>query len=154
MILSVIFDWKNTLYDPESKQLLPGSLELLNLLKKEEIPLMLISKGTSEMIGEAQRLEITDYFTKVIFLSEQKKAENFKEFITDVAKDTWIVGDRIDSEIAIGKSLGATTVWIKQGPFAKNVPNPEEIPDFIVSNLEEAYNLFYEQLALSFTNQL
>ncbi|HEX8964973.1 MAG TPA: HAD hydrolase-like protein [Patescibacteria group bacterium] len=154
MIRSVIFDWKNTLYDPESKQLLPGAIELLNLLKKEEISLMLISKGSSEMMGEAQGLGITEFFTKIIFLATPKTIESFKEFITPDPKETWFVGDRLDSEIHIGKQLHATTVWVKQGPFANQKPINNEMPEFIISNLEEAYTLFYEQLALSFTNKL
>jgi phosphoglycolate phosphatase-like HAD superfamily hydrolase len=115
---------------------------------------MLISKGTSEMMGEAQQLEITEYFTKIIFLATPKTIESFKEFITADPKETWFVGDRLDSEIHIAKQLHATTVWLKQGPFAIQKPLATEMPDFIVSNLEEAYNLFYEQLALSFTNEL
>jgi len=154
VIKTIIFDWKNTLYDPESKQLLPGVSQLLTFLKREEIPLMLISKGTSEMMGEVQRLDIADFFTKVIFLTAQKTQENFTEFITENPKDTWFVGDRIDSEIHIGKQLGATTVWLKRGPFAKVTPSDVDMPSFIVSSLDEVYTLFHEQLASAFTSTL
>lgn len=37
-VSNVIFDWKRTLYDPESKQLIDGAVEILKAIKDKNIP--------------------------------------------------------------------------------------------------------------------
>ncbi|MDQ5952985.1 MAG: hypothetical protein QG551_213, partial [Patescibacteria group bacterium] len=45
---------------------------------------------------------------------------------------------RIRSEIILGKELGTTTVWIRLGKFADEVPQtPEEEPSLTFSSLSD-----------------
>lgn len=142
MINFIIFDWKRTLYNPDTKELIPGALKILEFLKTENIKLVLIGKGSDEMHEEVKRLKVGDYFSKIIFQEGKKDPEQFRPFILENSKDTIFIGDRVRSELAIGNSLGATTIWVKQGKFAEEEPeNDQQIPAQTVASLIEALEL-------------
>lgn len=134
---TIIFDWKRTLYDPDEKNLIPGAIELLNFLKHKNIPLVLIGKGTQEMHDEVKRLGIKKYFTYILFREGVKDPNMYIPFIdNNFPKDTIFIGDRVRSELAVGNSLGATTIWVKQGKFAGEEPESEnQKPTFTVLSL-------------------
>jgi ribonucleotide monophosphatase NagD (HAD superfamily) len=141
----IIFDWKQTLYDPETKTLIQGAEEIFMFIKDHGIEAVIIGKGGEEMYAEVDRLGITHYFADIIF-DEEKDEEQFIPFVAmSEAKNTHVVGDRVKTEIAIGNRLGATTVWVKQGPFATEEPEKdEEKPTHIVSSLQELHQLFQQ----------
>lgn len=58
------------------------------------------------------------------------------------AYEAFMIGDRIDNDIAPAKSLGINTVWIRQG--YGGLQSPEKygcIPDFIVNSLNELLDI-------------
>lgn len=139
MINLVVFDWKRTLYGPDTKELIKGALNLLEFIRSKNISMVLVGKGGDDMRGEVERLKVKQYFRKIVF-AEGEKDPNI--FIPHVSKDdpkmTVFIGDRVRSELEIGKRLGATTIWIKQGKFADEKPeNQEQEPDYTVSNLSQ-----------------
>lgn len=141
----IIFDWKRTLYDPEAKNLIQGAQDVLNFIKTRGIDAVIIGKGGEEMYAEVDRLGVTHYFVDIIF-DEEKDEEQFIPFVAMAeAQNTHVVGDRVKAEIAIGNRLGATTVWVKQGPFATEEPEKDdEKPTHIVSSLQELHQLFQQ----------
>ncbi len=143
MIKIIIFDWKRTLYDPDTKLLNPGALDLLEFLKGKNIPLILIGKGGEDMEEEVNRLRVRKYFQKTVFAEGDKDPDIFAPFILkDSPKETIFIGDRVRSELEIGNRLGATTVWVKQGKFADEEPEIEnQKPDYKVSDLVECLEL-------------
>jgi len=52
---TLIFDWKRTLYDPDTKTLIKGALDLLEYLKNKNIPMVLIGKGKEDMNEEVYK---------------------------------------------------------------------------------------------------
>lgn len=140
---TIIFDWKRTLYNPDDKTLIPGTRELLEVLQIKNIPLILIGKGSNEMYDEVERLGIKDFFTQIIFREGPKDPNIFHQFIQeDKPKETIVIGDRVRSELALGNSLGATTIWIKQGKFAIEEPeNEAQIPTHTVTSLSQVTGL-------------
>lgn len=40
MVDIIIFDWKRTLYDPDRKVLIKGAVEILDLMKSKNIPMV------------------------------------------------------------------------------------------------------------------
>ena len=71
----------------------------------------------------------------VIFESALEKAGCY-------AYEAFMIGDRIDNDIAPAKSLGINTVWIRQG--YGGLQSPEKfgcIPDFIVYSLHELLDI-------------
>lgn len=136
---AIIIDWKRTLYDPDTKTLIDGSQELLQVAQELAVPLYLIGKGGEDMYAEARRLGVHEHFTEIVFQEGAKEEGLFRPFITKNPKETLFIGDRIRSELAAGKSLGATTLWVRQGKFAEEMPeNDAQKPDYTVSSLSEA----------------
>jgi ribonucleotide monophosphatase NagD (HAD superfamily) len=138
MIHFIVFDWKRTLYNPDDKTLINGGLDLLELLKKNKIPLVLIGKGNSDMYKEVERLRAKDFFQDVIFHEGEKDSNVFMTYLSINTKETLFIGDRVRSELAIGNRLGATTIWVRQGKFAKEDPlNDTQKPTFVVNSLTQ-----------------
>lgn len=141
---TIIFDWKRTLYDPESKTLVASAFDLLTFLQKKHIPLVLIGKGGQDMYDEVKRLGVKKYFTHVLFREGVKDSNLFTSFIDkESPKKTIVVGDRVRSEIAVGNRLGATTIWFKQGKFAAEEPeSDDQRPTFTITSLSAIKDLF------------
>lgn len=139
-----IFDWKRTLYDPESAELTEGVIELLEHLNQENSNrLILVGKGSDDMHREVKRLGVGNYFADIKFQEGDKDTSLFIEFIDkNDPKNTVFVGDRARSELAVGNSLGATTIWVKQGKFSEELPiDPVYVPTHTVCSLGEALKL-------------
>lgn len=143
MIKCVIFDWKRTLYDPDTKNFIDGAVELLEFIKSKNISLVLIGKGGDDMHYEVDRLGVRKYFKEIVFARGEKDPQVFRTYISkDNPETTLIIGDRVRSELEIGKKLGATTIWIKQGKFASEEPdNTDQKPDYIVLSLRKCKDL-------------
>lgn len=150
MISSVIFDWKRTLYDPDSRALLEGAREILATLHKHSLPLTLVGKGGNDMYDEVKRLNVGHYFENVVFQEGTKEDSLFKPFVSKPHPSSVLfIGDRIKSELAAGKRLGATTIWVRQGKFADEMPvHASENPDYTVRSLTEAKKLLSETFGL------
>lgn len=140
---NIIFDWKRTLYDPDSRALIDGTRELLDFLKSNTIPMVLIGKGRDDMQEEVNRLEVGGYFQKIVFAQGEKDPNTFLPFVSkENPKKTVFIGDRVRSELEIGNKLGATTIWVKQGKFAIEDPGSEDQkPDYTVVSLKECISL-------------
>lgn len=140
---SIIFDWKRTLYNPDTTELVNDAKELLEYAKSETSKLILIGKGAQEMHDEVERLGVKDFFSDIIFQEGKKDPEMFKQFISpNNSKDTMFIGDRIRSELAVGRELGASTIWVRNGKFADELPESEnQEPDYTVSNLSQCLEL-------------
>lgn len=143
MIRLIIFDWKRTLYDPNTQKLIDGTTQLLEYIKKKNIPMILIGKGGDDMQQEVNRLGVGKFFLKIIFAEGEKDPNIFAPHISeDHPANTLFIGDRILSELSIGNRLGATTVWVQQGKFKAELPeNREQEPDYIVSSLPKCLSL-------------
>ena len=139
MIHTIIFDWKRTLYNPDTKTLIEGTLELLNFLQTENIPLVLIGKGGDDMHTAVEKLGVKKYFSEVLFVQEKNDPELFAKHVLAYNSDhTFVIGDRVKSEVELGNKIGATTIWVKQGKFAAEEPENElQTPHHTVGNLSE-----------------
>lgn len=102
--------------------------------------MILIGKGGDDMGLEVDRLKVGDYFQDIVFTRGEKDPQVFAKYISkDNPKNTFVIGDRVRSELEIGNKLGATTVWVKQGKFTDELPeNEDQKPDFIILSLSDA----------------
>lgn len=147
MIASIIFDWKRTLYDPDTQSLVNGAIGILEFVKSKNIPMYLVGKGGVDMYAETKRLGIEAYFIDIVFKEGVKEEGLFSQFLSHEPKSTLFIGDRIQSELAVGKALGATTLWLRQGKFAEEAPlNKKQEPDYTVTSLIEAKELLQRLL--------
>jgi putative hydrolase of the HAD superfamily len=145
---TVIFDWKQTLYNPDEKKLIDGAIDILSFLKDKGISLAVIGKGASDMYNEVECLGIKEYFDHIAFREGTKDAKLFEEVVAKAGADqTVFIGDRVRSELEVGNSLGCKTIWVRQGKFADEEPeNKNQEPTYIVSSLNEAQDLIKNQL--------
>lgn len=140
---NIIFDWKRTLYDPDTKELIAGAKELLELLNNKNVPMVLIGKGGDDMQEEVDRLGVDKYFQKIVFTQGEKDPNTFLPFVSkEDPIRTVFIGDRVRSELEIGNKLGATTIWVKQGKFVTEEPESEDQkPDYTRTSLKECISL-------------
>lgn len=142
MIETIIFDWKRTLYDPDTQSLMTGAIDLLSYLQKKKLSLVLIGKGGEEMYQEVDRLKVKEYFSQVVFKEGVKDPSLYQEFMTTDPQETVFIGDRVRSELSVGNKLKAVTIWLKLGKFAEEGPeNESQKPTYTVTTLSEVKNL-------------
>lgn len=139
MINTYVFDWKRTLYNPESKTLIEGAEDIIRFAHNQGAKVILVGKGDHAMFDEVNRLGISKYFDHIQFNEGPKDSSQFAVFIDPKnRRDTLVVGDRVKSELSIGNMLGATTVWVRQGKFSDEEPAEKiEEPTYTVSSLQE-----------------
>ena len=150
MISSIVFDWKRTLYNPDESMLIDGAHEILELFRENGVPLVLVGKGGKDMYSEVKRLGVGKYFEQIVFQEGTKEDTLFRPYVSkESPSTTFFIGDRVRSELAVGKSLGATTIWVRQGRFAEEMPESEkQKPDHIVSSLTEDRVLLVQKFGL------
>lgn len=129
---TIIFDFNRTLFDPESKQLFPGVLDMLSRLKNDN-RLILITRKEGQRENLIEELGLKQFFEQII-LTEKKTLEAFS-LLLDKNGKTIVVGDRLVDEIAIGNTLGCTTIHLKQGKFADD--QAAITPTFTIKTITE-----------------
>ena len=140
----IIFDLDDTLYDrtgqlPENHtqkqvqaiELFSGVKELLNVSGFSKI---LVTKGESEF--QQKKLEllgIKDKFDEIkITSTDEEKKKEFEDILDRCPHPlTWVIGNRIDSEIRYGNELGLKTIHLKHGKYKHlKARDRFEIPDY------------------------
>lgn len=139
MIKAVIFDFKRTIFDPESGELFPGTKEVLEDLKLGGYKLFLISHGSypKSLITD---LGVESFFDEVLITGD-KNIGVFEKIIVKnelSIKKSYVIGDRVKGEIKIGNSLGLKTIWLKKGLFSEELPEDiSEVPKYTIKELSE-----------------
>jgi FMN phosphatase YigB (HAD superfamily) len=139
-VKAVIFDYKRTIFDPDTNGLVSGALELLTALKGDGVKLFLIVKGDAERRGEMERLGILPFFDEII-INPHKSAEDYQRCTRLCPPGTqfFAVGDRVREEIRHANACGMTTIWLKRGKFSVEEPtSADEQPSFTVTELSQA----------------
>ncbi len=133
----IIFDFMRTLYDPEKGELFAGVAPMLQSFKGLGLKQGLVSYGGKEkrrLIEELGLTTVLDWYRVV----EEKTPEVFRSFLIQYrlkAEEVLVVGDLVREEIAVGKSIGAQTVWLKWGLFGSEEPSVK--PDFTINSIAE-----------------
>lgn len=126
----------------KSRQLAPHALEVLQELRKRELPLALISNGNATY----QRRKITQHclasFFEIILIEEefgvakpdQRIFLHALDQLHRSAHETWMIGDNLAFDIAGSQQVGIFAVWCN---FAHKVlPNENTVqPDWIIHDL-------------------
>ena len=143
--MKIIFDYNRTIFDPDTDNVYPGVLELLQRLSARH-ELVLVSRNEPARKKRIEELTITNYFQKIVFVNEKSK-QLFKE-IAGNEKKVMVVGDSISDEITIGNQLGLITVRLKKGKFAVEIPKDNnELARYEITDINELENIIarYEE---------
>lgn len=131
----IIFDYYRTLFNPDTDSLYAGVIEVVKKLSQKN-DLFLVSRNEPGRATRLKEFGIHKYFQKSIFVEEKTK-EAF-ETLAKKGIRTIVVGDRVKQEIALGNQLGLTTVWVRQGKFADELPSVEgERPNYMIQDIRE-----------------
>lgn len=143
----IIFDFNRTIFDPETHGLVPGAREVMADARVAGFVLCLISQregGARAALVQSLGLHRDfDY----LYFCDQKTVEQFEECLRHVGEvdrqRSFVVGDRVRSEVVCGNACGLQTIWIRTGKFANELPErPEEQPTFCVGSLVEIIPIF------------
>ena len=127
--------------DFDTLQIFQETKSVLASLKKK-YKLALLSQGSpKQQEKKIEVLGIRPYFDFLFFPMHGQKKEFFEKAIMQLKVDPheiFVVGDRIDNEIKIAKSLGMKTARLLHGKYASLKPKEKnEKADFEIKNLKE-----------------
>ncbi len=114
---------------------------VVDLLQRADMFKVLVTKGDPLcQEKKLQALGIRPYFDAVFICRSDHEKKNLfiqasKKF---PAKQVWVIGDRIDSEIRWGNELGFHTVRLRQGKYKNGEPKDKmEIADVEINSIKE-----------------
>ncbi|MFA6329866.1 MAG: HAD family hydrolase [Candidatus Micrarchaeia archaeon] len=140
MIKAILFDFSRTLYDPDTKSLEPGALEVLEALSKKYPVGLLSKKGDGNRDDLFETLGTRQFFKSVVIVDE-KSVDSFAECIQGLGvqpSEVLAIGDQAKKDVALAKQAGCVTVWFCKGKFANILPESAvEQPDFTIRSLDE-----------------
>ena len=141
MIKAVIFDFGYTIYDPDKNELLKEAVPLLeNLKNRYKLALTSRTTNVDERLEQIKKLGLNEYFDTVAVTAkgqDKDLSQIMKNFRLN-PEEVLVVGDRIDSEIRQGNTLGMKTAHFRYGPRQKIEPqNDFDKANFEINNLEE-----------------
>ncbi len=111
----LIFDFYNTLYNPQTGRLFCGVISYLEKSKKANL-LVLITAGGSKRRNLISSLKINKYFSQIIIC--KKKSVQVFESAIGKKLPAIIIGDRQDEEIVIAKYLNISYIIVN--PLLEN----------------------------------
>jgi FMN phosphatase YigB (HAD superfamily) len=151
VITAIVFDWGRTLYDSEREALFPEVPDLVPRLARD-YRLAIVSLVTGDYAARvaARSAALRDsgleaYFSAVHFVSVDKDAA-YVEALAELGVSpttTAIIDDRVRRGIAWGNQHGATTVWLRRGRFANELPDAATgEPTYTIAAIGELAALF------------
>lgn len=135
---AVIFDYNRTLFDPEKGELYPEAVEVLEKIKGR-FKLALVAKGDAGRIKQIEKLGLAKYFESIVVNNEKNLSDYNKtmEKLGIEPEEAYVIGDRVSEEIKMGNTLGAVTVWFRNGKFKGELPkSKDELPSYLIENLK------------------
>ncbi len=133
----IILDFNRTIYDPDTKDLVPGALALLQYLKGKQAEVHLISRKEEGREDLLQTFGIASYFNSVTFTEDKEPA--MEKLIKAHPVPVYVVGDHLHNEVRLGNRYGARTIWLRRGRFKDLEPEThEDVPWQTIAELTEA----------------
>lgn len=128
-----------------------NTYEILSYLSSNGYKLGVIANQSPGTVERLQNWNLLHFFDTVIASAEvgvsKPNTEIFQIALSHahcLPGEAVMIGDRLDNDIIPAKSLGMTTIWIKQG-FAKYAePKCEnEVADYTINSLSALKDIFY-----------
>jgi len=141
---AAIFDFNRTLW--EDGAYLEGALDLLQSLKKKGVKLAVVSAVKEHEVPEREDLikPIEPLFHSVNIVTGKSKDvfRNVAEDLSVPHSEVIVIGDKVNNEIKYGNQLGMTTIWLKRGKNAQDLPASKEVePHHTVDSIKQLREL-------------
>jgi len=146
-IKAIVFDWGRTLYDSENGALFPETAPTLAALSRRYrlAIVSLVTRGdyharVEERYTILRQRGIEHCFAAILFA----RADKDRLYVVALArlglepKETAIVDDRMARGIRWGNRHGATTIWLRRGRIAGELPDDDTgAPTHTIGGLSE-----------------
>lgn len=131
-------------YSAETEVLYPDAEQTLAKLHKK-YKLGVIANQPENLDGRLQKLGILQHFDVVVSSHDcgvvKPDEKIFRLALSRAgvdASNAVMVGDRLDNDVEPSKTIGFTTVWVRQGICAGQKPRSvESTPDYIVDSVKQ-----------------
>lgn len=148
---AIIFDFGWTLFHDQNRYLYSDVEQVIPRLSKEN-RLALVSLVRHGQMADRRQYwagsYLAQYFESALFVSpvgkespgrtKDKAYDQTLQRLKLKPADVWVVDDRVVRGIAWGNRVGATTVWIRRGPFTEEQPTTKTgQPTFAINSLLE-----------------
>lgn len=132
----------------EKIYLFKGAEEMLSAMQ-HTFTLHLVTSGNLDTQNQKiKQLDIQDYFKNIYCvdpLEGQSKLDAFKKIVKcseESPEDILCIGNRLDQEIQMGKTIGFDTCYVRHGEYIHMQPScPEEHPDYTIENVTELIHI-------------
>lgn len=123
----------------------PGAIETISHLKKEGIPLALLTNGSSEhQRKKIERFGLAPFFSHILIEGELGMGKPDEQVfrhalrllgVVDPSK-AWMVGDRLETDVRPAQKLGIYAIWVDWR--GEGLPESSTVqPDRIIRRLSE-----------------
>lgn len=132
----------------EEIRLFPGAREMLERLQNSYKVSLVTAGSYKTQTQKVSRLDIEILFTEIYCVDPSQgmtKLDAFRKILnlsSDDAGTYLVIGNRLDHEIRMGKSLGMDTCYMKHGEYIHMSPScPEEEADFVIGDITDLEHL-------------
>lgn len=140
----IVFDFNRTIYNPETGRLAPSARFVLQTLLQRGFTLYLISRAGQSKKQIIDKFGLRKYFDHILLVREKNK-ESFKRLVNlklVIHESSFVIGDRVREEIAIGNILSLQTIWVRIGKFSDELPQKKiEQPKYIINALKDVLKI-------------
>jgi putative hydrolase of the HAD superfamily len=128
----------------KQEALVPGAIATLEVLRKRNLRLALVTNGNSEMQrGKIQKFGLAPLFDNILIEGEfgsgkpdESVFRHTLEKLNVSPADAWMVGDDLERDIAPCRALGIYTLWVdRRGNGLSD--DGKVCPDAIIRNITE-----------------
>jgi len=112
MIKLVVFDFFATLFDPHAQALFPDAIPLVEWVKTNNLMAAIFTNSSGwALFFTDEQLQLFDDTLEV----DAKGSAELEIILAKLKvepKETVVIGDSLNREIAAGKALGTRTIWV------------------------------------------
>ncbi len=147
----IIFDWGRTLYDSDHAALFPEAVRVVERLSARYALAIvaLITRGDFETAEEERRAilrasGLEQHFSSPLFAPADKDSlyPLALRRLCLSPREVAIVDDRVIRGVRWGNRAGATTIWLRRGQFAQELPDEETgAPTHTIANLVQLLDI-------------
>jgi HAD superfamily hydrolase (TIGR01509 family) len=144
-----VFDFKWTIFEPETNTLYDGVTDLLATLKQDH-KLVLITQAGENLEArkeEVKKLGIEQFFDTIKII-RKKDIGVYKDILAEFnieSGNVFVVDDKVTAGITFGNTLGMNTIWVRQGKNKNLLPTQKtEEAKHIIESLSELHALLEE----------
>lgn len=122
--------------------LTPEVAEMLRALRKGNRLVLMTEGRTQVQLAKIDHLGLPELFDEMLIVdpacgdSKARRLADYMRRVNAAPEEIVVVGNRLDREIAAARSLGAKTIWLRNGEGSEADPGTgDDSPDVVIDTL-------------------